>query len=312
MLEGDVAGFVRGRNAGQGLGRRLRLRCTSPGLQSRAVSSLHPWTSPRVCTLQAGDLHHVRSLAKRLVNSDPSRSQHVDAPELFFACSATRDRRHCPLYIKLSDRAARLHKQPALPLPPPCPRDAAADERTIDTILAAGDCSAEFCSTCSTLLTASSSAVHALHNVVSIRNLFTPSRSLPNLGVDDASAQCVCLPFPHIQFVTIWAGTSFPSMPSTICSAYWPTPAPALSCAWAAPQSTRRLSPLAPAAYENIFAFTLVTSHVICCHRPCWIWTTVLAPFFLAPFIATTCCRERPWYRVSATAYKLCWTHATS
>ena len=131
----------------------------------------------------------MRSLAKRLVNSDPSRLQHVDAPELFFACSATRDRRHCHLYIKLSDRAARLHKQPALPLPPPCPRDAAADERTIDTILAAGDCSAEFCSTCSTLLTASSAAVHALHNVVSIRNLFTPSRSLPNLGVDDASAQ---------------------------------------------------------------------------------------------------------------------------
>ena len=121
--------------------------------------------------------------------SDPSCLQNVDVPELFFACSATRDRRHCPLYMKLSDQAARLHKQPAAPLTPPPPRNAASDERTLAAILASGNCSAEFCSTCITLLTASNAAAHALHDLISIRNVFTPSRSLPNLGVDDASAQ---------------------------------------------------------------------------------------------------------------------------
>jgi hypothetical protein len=96
------------------------------------------------------------------------------------------------LYAKLSDQAARLHKAPAIPRILPA-RNAAADESNLAAVLAQGDSSARFCSTCSCLLSDAAASAHSSHDVVSIRNVFTPSRSLPNLGVDEESAQCVCL-----------------------------------------------------------------------------------------------------------------------
>jgi hypothetical protein len=94
-----------------------------------------------------------------------------------------------------------MHKAPSAMWKPLPPRDAAADEDALASILAEGDCSAYFCSTCRTLHTKSASAAHTLasHDLVFIRNIFAPSRSLPNLGIDEQSAQCVPLCPKHFS-----------------------------------------------------------------------------------------------------------------
>jgi hypothetical protein len=87
-----------------------------------------------------------------------------------------------------------MHKPPAvIRALPPC-RDAAADERTLAAVLAQGDCCSQFCSTCNTLVTNFSSSAHSSHDLVIIGNVFAPSRSLPNLAVDEESAQYALLP----------------------------------------------------------------------------------------------------------------------
>ncbi len=131
------------------------------------------------------------SVSPRVHHANISYLQAASVPELFFACSASRTRRLCPLYVKLSEHAARMHKTPTVIRNPPPLRDVTADERALAAVLAQGDCSSQFCSTCSKLLTTSASSLHSSHDVVDISNVFTPSRSLPNLGVDEASAQYV-------------------------------------------------------------------------------------------------------------------------
>jgi hypothetical protein len=84
-----------------------------------------------------------------------------------------------------------MHKTPAVIRAPPPARDAAADERTLAAVLAQGDGRAQFCTTCSTLVPACSASAHASHDAVTIANVFAPSRSLPNLAVDEESAQYV-------------------------------------------------------------------------------------------------------------------------
>jgi hypothetical protein len=135
-------------------------------------------------------------VSPRIHHSNISNSQAASVPELFFACSASRTRRLCPLYVKLGEHAARMHKTPTVIRNPPPLRDVTADERALAAVLAQGDCSAQFCSTCCKLLTTSVSCFHSSHDVVDISNVFTPSRSLPNLGIDEASAQYVP-PMPY-------------------------------------------------------------------------------------------------------------------
>jgi hypothetical protein len=91
-----------------------------------------------------------------------------------------------------------MHKAPALNRTATLPRDAAADEQALAAVLAQGDCCALFCTTCCTLLVESAAPAHSSHRVVVISNVFTPSRSLPNLGVDEENAQCVS---PRLRFL---------------------------------------------------------------------------------------------------------------
>ena len=70
-----------------------------------------------------------------------------------------------------------LPSQPDLPLCSGNSTDTRA--ANLDDILASGDCSAEFCSTCCVLFTATNAAAHAPHDVFSIGNVFSPSRYLP-------------------------------------------------------------------------------------------------------------------------------------
>lgn len=58
--------------------------------------------------------------------------------------------------------------------------------------------------------------------------------------------------------------------------------------------------------------FNVVASLVIFCQRFCLTWTTDMEHFFHVRFIATTCCRQRPWCTVSVQPYKRCSSDATS
>ena len=184
------------------------------------------------------------------------------------SCSATRNRRLCPLYVKLGDQVARMRRPhaatTAVPLPLVPARDAAADEQTIAAVLAQGDCSAHFCSNCCLLLTESAAAAHRSHDVLPIRNIFTPSRSLPNIAVDDGSAQCVCNRHPRSIVVTLCACTSFTWMLLTICCALSIVSEPHPLYAWVALLFMKRLSTMAPTAYSNFPAFFLLSMpHVV-------------------------------------------------